>query len=138
MIICSLVTVSKGEDVPHVSKDTAPTFTIPGLTMTGLAAPSRGATETCVWTLEIAPGTPGTPHSVEREEVFIALAGRAAVELSGRELEFEAGEALIVPAGEIFAIANPHSEPFRAVAATPVGCRAVLPDGERFVPPWAE
>jgi len=90
--------------VPHITKDAAPTFTIPGLTVTGLAAPSRGATETSVWTLEIAPETPGTPHSVDREEVFVALAGRAAVELAGRELALEAGDALIVPAGETFAI----------------------------------
>jgi len=124
--------------VPHISKDAAPTFTIPGLTVTGLAAPSRGATETSVWALEIAPETPGTPHAVDREEVFVAVSGRAAVELSGREIDFEAGEALIVPAGEPFAIANPHAEPFRAVAATPVGCHAVLPGGERFLPPWAQ
>jgi mannose-6-phosphate isomerase-like protein (cupin superfamily) len=124
--------------VPHISKDAAPTFTIPGLTVTGLAAPSRGATETSMWTLELAPETPGTPHAVNREEVFVALAGRAAVELSGRKLELEAGDALIVPAGETFAIANPHAEAFRAVAATPVGGHAVLPSGERFVPPWAQ
>ena len=138
MIFPSLVTVAKGEDVPHITKDAAPTFTIPGLTVTGLAAPSRGATETSVWTLEIAPETPGTPHSVDREEVFVALARRAAVELAGRELALEAGDALIVPAGETFAIGNPHAEPFHAVAAAPVGCRALLPGGERFVPPWAE
>jgi mannose-6-phosphate isomerase-like protein (cupin superfamily) len=124
--------------VPHISKDAAPTFAIPGLTFTGLAAPSRGATETCAWVLEIAPGTPGTPHSVEREEIFVAVAGRAAVELPEGQVELEAGEALIVPAGETFAIGNPHSEPFRAVAAMPVGSHAVLPDGERFVPPWAQ
>jgi len=114
--------------VPHITKDTAPTFTIPGLTVTGLAAPSRGATDTSVWTLEIAP----------EKEVFVALAGRAAVELAGRELALEAGDALIVPAGATFAIGNPHAEPFHAVAAAPVGCRALLPGGERFVPPWAE
>jgi mannose-6-phosphate isomerase-like protein (cupin superfamily) len=138
MIILSLVIIPKGEDVPHITKEAAPSFTIPGLTVTGLAAPSRGATETSVWTIEIAPGTPGTPHAVDREEVFVALAGRAAVAVSGRELELEPGEALIVPAGETFAIGNPHGEPFRAVAAAPVGCRAVLPGGEPFVPPWAQ
>jgi mannose-6-phosphate isomerase-like protein (cupin superfamily) len=138
MIIRSLGTLSKGDDVPHISRDAAPTFTIPGLTVTGFAAPSRGATETSVWVLEIAPETPGTPHALDREEVFVALAGRAAVELSGRHFSLEAGEALIVPAGETFAIGNPHAEPFRAVAAAPVGCHALLPDGERFVPPWAQ
>ena len=124
--------------MPHISKTDAPTFTLPGLTFTGLAAPSRGATETSVWTIEIAPETPGTPHSVDREEVFVALAGRATAMLAGREQDVAAGEALIVPAGETFALANPHGEPFRAVVALPVGGRATLPDGEPFTPPWAE
>jgi mannose-6-phosphate isomerase-like protein (cupin superfamily) len=75
---------------------------------------------------------------VDREEVVVAVAGRAAVELSGTRLDLEAGEALVVPAGEPFAIANPHAEPFRAVAAMPVGARAVLPGAAPFAPPWTE
>ena len=124
--------------MPHIAKDTAPTFTIPGLTVTGFASPSRGATETSVWMLELSPGTPGTPHTIDREEIFVALAGRATATIAGREQPITAGEALIVPAGEPFALANPHDEPFCAVAAMPVGGRAAFPDGEPFVPPWAE
>ena len=124
--------------MPHIAKDAAPTFTIPGLTVTGFAAPSRGATETSVWMIELAPGAPATPHTMDREEVFVALAGRATATVAEREHDVSAGEALIVPAGETFALANPHGEPFRAVVALPVGGRARLADGDAFTPPWAE
>jgi quercetin dioxygenase-like cupin family protein len=124
--------------VPHIAKDAAPTFTIPGLTVTGFAAPSRGATETSLWMIELAPGAPATPHTMDREEVFVALAGRATATVAEREHDVSAGEALIVPAGETFALANPHGEPFRAVVALPVGGRARLADGDAFTPPWAE
>ncbi|HEX2377638.1 MAG TPA: cupin domain-containing protein [Gaiellales bacterium] len=124
--------------MPHIAKDAAPTFTIPGLTVTGFAAPSRGATETSLWMIELAPGAPATPHTMDREEVFVALAGRATATVAEREHDVSAGEALIVPAGETFALANPHGEPFRAVVALPVGGRARLADGDAFIPPWAE
>lgn len=124
--------------MPLIAKDTAPTFTIPGLTVTGLAAPSRGACETSVWRLALAPDTPGTPHSVDREEIFVALAGNAVATVAGQALQVAAGEALIVPAGETFDLANPYDQPFEAVAVMPVGGRATMPDGELFVPPWAE
>lgn len=124
--------------MPHIAKDAAPTFTIPGLPVTGFAAPSRGATETSLWMIELAPGAPATPHTMDREEVFVALAGRATATVAEREHDVSAGEALIVPAGETFALANPHGEPFRAVVALPVGGRARLADGDAFIPPWAE
>ena len=44
----------------------------------------------------------------------------------------------VLPAGETFDLANPHDEPFEAVAVMPVGGRATLPGGEPFVPPWAQ
>jgi hypothetical protein len=36
-------------------------------------SPSRGSTETAVWTVEIDPGTPVTPHSPTREEGLLAV-----------------------------------------------------------------
>ena len=35
----------------HISATDAPTFDLPGCTFTGLASPSRGCTQTSVWTL---------------------------------------------------------------------------------------
>lgn len=120
-----------------IKSSAAPTFEVPGCQFTGLAAPSRGCRETAVWRVSIAPNTPGTLHSVDREEVFAAIAGRAVATVGDETFELGAGDALVVPANQPFALANPHGEPFEAVVALPVGGRAIMPSGEAFVPPWA-
>jgi quercetin dioxygenase-like cupin family protein len=115
----------------------APRFELPGLVVEGLASPRRGASETCVWRIALAPGAPGVPHAVTREEIFVAVAGRARVTLAGESSELRAGDALVVPRGVDFALANPSAEPFEAVVSLPVGGQAVTPEGT-FTPPWAE
>ena len=124
--------------MPLIKSTAAPTFELPFLSVTGLAAPSRGARETCVWRLTLAPGAPGVTHSIDREEIFVALAGRAAATVGTERIEVGAGDTLIVPAGQDFALANPGSEPFVAFAVLPVGGRALVADGLPFTPPWAE
>jgi mannose-6-phosphate isomerase-like protein (cupin superfamily) len=123
--------------MPIIRASTAPTFTMPGLAVTGLASPSRGARETCAWRLTLEPGAPGATHSVDREEIFVAIAGRALATVGGVEHELATGDALVVPAGEPFALANPGDEPFQAIVAFPVGGRAAMPEGDAFTPPWA-
>jgi quercetin dioxygenase-like cupin family protein len=123
--------------MPIIRKSEAPIFNIPGLTVTGLTSPCRGASETCVWRLVLDPGTPGLPHSVTREETFVALSGRATVTFDGVEHLLEPGDALVVPANVTFALGNPSSEPFEAVVTLPVGGKAIT-DGAPFTPPWTE
>lgn len=119
-----------------IKAQTAPAFELPGLSVVGHASPSRGASETCVWRLTMPPGTPATPHAVDREEIFLVLSGAATIELDGSAQVLAAGDALVVPAGETLRLANPHAHPFTAVAVLPVGGQAVMPGGERFCPPW--
>lgn len=107
-------------------------------TFTGLAAPSRGSAETSVWRVTLKPGAPALEHSMDREEVFVGLAGRARASVGGTVFEVGPGDALIVPAGQLFGLANPTEEPFEAIAVLPVGGRAMVVGGEAFVPPWAE
>ena len=123
--------------MPIIRHADAPHFALPGLTVRGLAAPSRGASETCVWRITLAPGTPGLPHVVTREEVFVATSGVAEVSLDGEISQLRAGDALVVPSGVPFALGNVSTEPFEAVVALPVGGRAITGDGA-FTPPWAE
>jgi quercetin dioxygenase-like cupin family protein len=121
---------------PVITAADAPTFALPGIHFTGLAAPSRGARESLVWTVSIAPGTPGAPHQLTREEILVALEGRARVTIAGVDYELEAGGAVIVPAHTDFSLENPYDNPFCAVAVLPAGAEAVM-DGSTFVPPWA-
>jgi mannose-6-phosphate isomerase-like protein (cupin superfamily) len=124
--------------MPIISSISSPTFELPFLSVTGMAAPSRGARETCVWRLTLAPGAPAVPHAIDREEIFVVLAGQARGELGNQRFELCPGDTLIVPAGQTFALANPGDEPFVAMAVMPVGGRAQLAEGEAFAPPWTQ
>ena len=123
--------------MPVIPAATAPSFTMPGLAVTGLAAPSSGATETSVWRLTLAPGAAGSEHTLDREEIFVVLAGRAVATIDGDEHHLHPGDALVVPPHRPFSLANPHGESFAAVAALPVGGRVHIPGSHPFVPPWA-
>ncbi|MFD1939364.1 MULTISPECIES: cupin domain-containing protein [Nonomuraea] len=123
--------------MPVISGATAPVFTIGTTRFTGLASPSRGATETCVWRTIVAPGTEPNPHSFDREEVLIVVAGGGVAHLDGTEHPVTAGDGIVVPAGVNFALSNPHDEPLELVVALPVGALARLSDGTTIVPPAA-
>ncbi len=123
--------------MPAIPAAAAPHFDLPGARFTGLAAPSRGASETAAWIVQIAPHTPGAPHRLTREEIFVAIEGAAEFVIAGEVYQVAAGGAVIVPAHTELCVTNPHDVPFRAVVAFPVGGLAVLPSGESFTPPWA-
>jgi mannose-6-phosphate isomerase-like protein (cupin superfamily) len=114
-----------------------PTHRVGGTRFTSLATPRRGSAETSVWRAAIAAGTPPTPHRVTREEVFVVLAGRAAVTIDGIDGVASAGDAIVVPADTEFAVANDGPEELHLVCCLPVGGQAVA-DGTVFTPPWAE
>lgn len=115
----------------------APTHELPGVRFTSLATPSRGSTDTSVWLVDIEPGTPGTPHRLTREEVFVVLAGRAEVRLGDTVSTADVGDAIIVPPGVPFALAPAGAAPLRALCCLPVGGQGRIGDGEPFTPPWA-
>ena len=121
---------------PHIAAAQAPVFELPGIRFTGHAAPSRGSTDSAVWIVELAPGTPGNPHQLTREEVIVAVDGRAVGTVNGREFALTAGDSLTVPPLTDFALANPFESTFRAVAVLPVGGQAIMGEST-FTPPWA-
>lgn len=116
----------------------ATTHELEGTRFTSLATPRRGTSETAVWQVEIAPGTPSTPHSLTREEVFVVLAGRARVRVGDAAAgPAGPGDAIVVPAGVELELANAADEPLRLLCCLPVGGQAVV-GGTTFTPPWAE
>jgi mannose-6-phosphate isomerase-like protein (cupin superfamily) len=119
-----------------VSSHTAPRFDAGGTHVIGLASPSRGSAETSVWRLTLDPGSSSPEHTLDREEVFVALEGTAQAVIGDRTADVHAGDALIVPPAVPFTIGNPGPEPFEAVACMPVGCTATVGE-ESFAPPWA-
>jgi mannose-6-phosphate isomerase-like protein (cupin superfamily) len=122
--------------MPVIANQDAPRFDLAGTHVVGLAAPSRGARETCAWRLTLAPGASSPEHVLDREEVFVALAGEARATLDGISHTVGEGDGLIVPAGVSFTIENPGDDPFEAIACLPVGGRATVA-GKAAAPPWA-
>ena len=114
------------------------THTLGSTRFTSLATPSRGSQETSVWRVDIAPGTPATPHSLTREEVFVVLDGEATVEIDGVGDVAGPGDAIVVPAGVEFALANDGDQPLRLLCCLPVGGQGRIADGDPFTPPWAQ
>lgn len=113
-------------------------FSLEGTVLDALAAPSTGSRENSAWIVSVAPGTEGVPHSVTREEIFVALEGAATVSSAGEVHELRAGAAMIVPAHATFALSNRTEQTFRAVAVLPVGGQAVMPGGATISPPWTQ
>ncbi|MGX1811906.1 cupin domain-containing protein [Nocardia sp. NPDC055321] len=122
--------------MPLVTADQAFHFENDHASFIGLAAPSRGSTENCAWRLTIKPGTAAPAHALDREEIFIALSGSMTVTMDGETHTVAAGDALIVPAHQLFAMANPNDEPFEAVVILPVGGRGLIPGQPPVIAPW--
>ncbi|MBK5331647.1 MAG: cupin domain-containing protein [Ilumatobacteraceae bacterium] len=114
-----------------------PTHDMGGTRFTSLATPSRGSSETSVWQVEIEPGTPATPHSLTREEVFVVLSGRASVRIGNTTAVAEIGDAIVVPPDTDFELSNDGDATLRLLCCFPVGGQATL-NGASFTPPWAE
>ena len=116
----------------------APVFDAAGTTVTGYAAPSRGASEVSLWQIELAPGSTSPLHHMDCEEVFLALHGQAVAAIGETEHPLRPGDCLILPAGTDFTLHVPGEEPFRAIACIPAGGQATMaPDGPTFAPPWS-
>lgn len=115
----------------------APGHDLGGTRFTSLATPRRGTTENAVWRVEIDPGTPATPHSLTREEIFVVQEGRARVRIGDYEGEAGPGDAIVVPPGTEFQIDNASDQTLGLLCCLPVGGQAVV-GGNAFTPPWAE
>src|SRR5215213_8944775 len=112
----------------------APLFDAPGSTFTAYAAPSRGAEQVSLWSLELAPGTTSPLHHMDCEEIFFGLAGRAVATVAGEPHTLEPGDCLILRPGEAFTLQVAETdEPFRAIACMPTGGQATMvPEGITF------
>jgi quercetin dioxygenase-like cupin family protein len=123
--------------MPVIDSDAQRRHEIPGARFQTLASPSLGAEETSVWRVELEPGTPGLPHRLTREEIFVILAGTAVASLDGEPRRVASGSTLVLPAGVELSLAT-GDEGLEAIVCLPVGGQGMIGDGEPFTPPWAE
>ena len=115
----------------------APRFGDDGVSVTGLASPSRGCATVSAWRVVLDPGAASPEHTLTSDEAFIALRGSAHVELEGEADELRAGDCLVVAPQRRFTIRNDGPEPFEAVCCMAAGGEAVVDGQGSFVPPWA-
>ena len=115
----------------------APRFAADGVSVTGLASPSRGCASVSAWRVVLDPGAGSPEHTLTSDEAFVALRGTARVMLDGAEHDLSAGDCLVVAPEREFAIRNDGPEPFEAVCCMAAGGKAVVAGQEAFVPPWA-
>ncbi|HEY0621212.1 MAG TPA: cupin domain-containing protein [Kribbella sp.] len=115
----------------------APRFQLPGVEFTGLASPSRGSAGLCTWRLAVDAGHRGDePHTVDRDEVFMVLAGSVQVTPDGDKLG--PGDAVVVLAGEPIQLSNLGETTAELHVAITAGFTGILADGTRLQPPWAQ
>jgi mannose-6-phosphate isomerase-like protein (cupin superfamily) len=122
-----------------IMQSSAPEFDADGTTITGYAAPSRGASAVSLWRIEMAPSSSSPLHEMDVEEVFFGLQGEATLVADGTETMVTPGDCLILPARTPFTLTAGTDRPFQAVACMTAGGKAtMLPGGPTFVPPWTE
>lgn len=123
--------------MPVVRASEAVTHEIHGARFVSYATPLTGSKELCAWRGEIPAGTKAPAHTVNREEIFHLLDGELLVTLDGRTDRITAGDTLIINPGATLAVENPTGRTAVSWVTTSIGLEAVLADGTRITPPWA-
>ena len=107
-----------------------------GSTFSSFVAPSRGSTQLCAWQLRVPAGLTGAAHRPTREEVLLVLDGDLTITLDATATDLVAGDVLFVPADSELRVDGGTSDATAWVTTTP-GLEAVMADGSRIAPPWA-
>jgi uncharacterized RmlC-like cupin family protein len=123
--------------MPIIRAADAPVFELPGVTFTGLAAPSRGSAELCAWRLTVSAGLESPDaHTLDHDEVFVVVSGH--VRLTPDAEAAGPGDAVVIPAGQPIQLVNPDPAPAEVVVAIRAGFTGKAADGTTIsTPPWA-
>ena len=123
--------------MPVIGSTEATTFETHGSRFSSYVAPSRGSRELCAWHLEVPADLEGVAHRPNREEVLLVLTGELRITLDGVQAELHQGDVALVPANSELRV---DAGPLGATAwvTTSPGLEAVMDDGSRITPPWAQ
>ncbi|MFI7544066.1 cupin domain-containing protein [Actinoplanes sp. NPDC049599] len=122
--------------MPVIREQDAVRHELHGAAFHSYVAPSSGSRELCAWRLDVAAGTTGVPHRVNREEVLLVLTGELTATIGDNRTTVRAGEVAFVPAGALFGLDNVSDAPAAAWVTTSIGLEATLADGSLISPPW--
>jgi quercetin dioxygenase-like cupin family protein len=104
----------------------------------GLATPSRGASQVSLIRQVQQPGGQGPLHTHDREELILLERGSISVAGTETTAELQAGDLLVIPAGAAHQIRNTGSVPAEWLLVAPAGIRYYGVDGAEVLPAWAE
>jgi quercetin dioxygenase-like cupin family protein len=122
--------------MPVIRSAHAAVHQVHGSTFSSFVAPSRGSTQLCAWQLRVPAGLQGAAHRPTREEVLLLLKGELTITIDGIATDLAAGDVVLVPAGSELRVDGGTSDSTAWVTTTP-GLEAIMADGSRIVPPWA-
>ncbi|GAB2948734.1 cupin domain-containing protein [Streptomyces pseudoechinosporeus] len=123
--------------MPVVRSSEAMTHEIHGARFISYATPRTGSKELCAWRGEIPAGTKAPAHTVNREEIFHLLEGELLITLDGHTERITTGDTVIINPGATLRVENPTDRTAISWVTTSIGLEAVLADGSRITPPWA-
>jgi quercetin dioxygenase-like cupin family protein len=115
----------------------APLFSLPGASVSGLAAPSRGAIELTTYRVRLDSNSAMPPHRHDHEEVFTVVSGSVTTVLDEEEFPTGPGDTVIVPSGTEHHVYT-RDEPADLIAAVPAGTVFIASDGTRRIAEWAK
>lgn len=102
----------------------------------GVATPGSGARQVEMWRGRMDAHSATPPHCHDTEEVVLFLKGSGRATVADRELRYQAGDTLVLPAAQVHQIFAETDSEF--VSAMPIGGTVKLPDGVVLDLPWRQ
>ncbi len=100
----------------------------------GVATRTSGAQQVEMWFGRMDANAATPPHRHDTEEVVLFLRGSGRATVADREVRYQPGDTLILPAGAVHQIFSETESEF--VSALPMGGTVTLPDGVAIDLPW--
>ena len=122
--------------MPVIRSADATVHQVHGSTFSSFVAPSRGSAQLCAWQLSVPAGLRGVAHRPSREEVLLLLEGEVTVTLDETATVLAPGDVVLIPANSELRLDGGTAGATAWVTTTP-GLEAVMADGSRVTPPWA-
>jgi len=121
----------------HVPLSEARAVATPAATMRTLASPTTApAMDVSVWRTELAAGSVGPRHAIDRDQLLVVLDGALRVEVDDAAYDVLTGDAVKLPAGAVRTIAATDGGPATTLTVGGPGALATVGDGDPVPVPW--
>ena len=111
-------------------------YRVHGMTFRAYVGPKTGSRQLCAWRLIVPANQIGAQHRPTREEILLILEGDLRITVERVANRVTVGDVLLVPANSELRIDGGLKEATVWVTTT-AGLEAVMSDGSRLAPPWA-